>query len=465
MRLVAVTILLGAIPSLASANVEVGGLAGFHAFSDTNKLGTPSGSTESEKNSALFGARLGYFLNDMIGVELELGVIPSEPRSMTLDVYNLTYRAQGVYQFRAQQPENTIIPFLFGGGGLTQIVYSKNTDILRKGTEPMGYLGVGTKLRAPNDLGLRVDLRVMLVPSSGSSSVTADLELTVSLYREFGRVKLAKKPAPTKENDPDHDGIVGAADKCPNEPEDFDGFEDADGCPDPDNDKDGIPDAQDKCPNEPEDKDGFQDADGCPDPDNDNDGIPDIADKCPNEPETKNGYQDEDGCPDEIPEKLKQFTGVIQGISFKVNSVELIGGSAGTLDKAVAVLNEFKEIKLEIQGHTDDQPIGKGAKFADNMALSQARAEAVKEYFVKKGIDESRLTAKGFGDTTPIDDPKSLTGGKLNAARAKNRRVEFKLVAKETAPAAPPPMKSPAAPPAKPATPATPPPPAPPPAK
>jgi outer membrane protein OmpA-like peptidoglycan-associated protein len=98
--------------------------------------------------------------------------------------------------------------------------------------------------------------------------------------------------------DADHDGVPDDVDRCPLVPEDRDGFEDADGCPDPDNDKDGIPDVADKCPNDPEDKDGFQDADGCPDPDNDKDGIPDVADKCPNDPETKNGYQDADGCPD-----------------------------------------------------------------------------------------------------------------------------------------------------------------------
>ena len=50
-----------------------------------------------------------------------------------------------------------------------------------------------------------------------------------------------------------------------------------------DNDKDGIPDGKDKCPNEAEDKDGFEDDDGCPDPDNDKDGIADKDDKCPNE--------------------------------------------------------------------------------------------------------------------------------------------------------------------------------------
>ena len=98
--------------------------------------------------------------------------------------------------------------------------------------------------------------------------------------------------------DPDRDGILGEKDLCPNTPEDRDGFEDSDGCPDLDNDKDGIPDVKDKCPDEAEDKDGFQDDDGCPDLDNDGDGIADLVDKCPNQPEDKDGFEDSDGCPD-----------------------------------------------------------------------------------------------------------------------------------------------------------------------
>jgi OOP family OmpA-OmpF porin len=165
--------------------------------------------------------------------------------------------------------------------------------------------------------------------------------------------------------------------------------------------------------------------------------VPDAADKCGDKPETKNGFEDEDGCPDEIPEKLKKFTGVIQGITFKVNSVELIGGSSKTLDAAAAVLTEFKDTKLEIQGHTDDQPLKAGGKFADNTALSQGRADSVKAYLEKKGIDPSRLIAKGYGDTLPVEAPTGLKGAKLNAARAKNRRVEFKLITEEAAAPAP----------------------------
>src|SRR3954470_23885728 len=97
--------------------------------------------------------------------------------------------------------------------------------------------------------------------------------------------------------DRDGDGIKDDVDKCPDEPEDFDGFEDEDGCPDPDNDHDGVPDVDDRCPDIP----GPKENDGCPitaNNDRDGDGIPDNVDKCPDQPEDKDGYQDEDGCPD-----------------------------------------------------------------------------------------------------------------------------------------------------------------------
>jgi OmpA-OmpF porin, OOP family len=101
--------------------------------------------------------------------------------------------------------------------------------------------------------------------------------------------------------DKDGDGYRDDEDQCPLEPEDFDDFEDSDGCPDPDNDKDGIPDVEDRCPNIPEDLDGDQDADGCPEGgegDRDGDGILDSTDQCPDAPEDRDGFEDEDGCPD-----------------------------------------------------------------------------------------------------------------------------------------------------------------------
>jgi outer membrane protein OmpA-like peptidoglycan-associated protein len=101
--------------------------------------------------------------------------------------------------------------------------------------------------------------------------------------------------------DNDDDGILDVDDRCPNNPEDRDGDQDEDGCPegnDGDRDGDGILDSRDKCPDVPEDRDGFEDKDGCPDPDNDKDGILDAKDLCPNDPEDLDGFEDENGCPD-----------------------------------------------------------------------------------------------------------------------------------------------------------------------
>jgi len=105
--------------------------------------------------------------------------------------------------------------------------------------------------------------------------------------------------------DRDGDGVPDREDKCPDEPEDRDGFEDKDGCPDTDNDKDGILDKNDRCPDEPEEVNGIEDTDGCPEPDRDFDGIKDVVDKCPDKPEDKNGYEDEDGCPEGGPPPAK----------------------------------------------------------------------------------------------------------------------------------------------------------------
>ncbi len=95
----------------------------------------------------------------------------------------------------------------------------------------------------------------------------------------------------SRKKDIDGDGV--SVDKCPLQAEDFDGYQDHDGCPEDDNDADGLADDIDKCANAAEDLDGFEDEDGCPDLDNDNDGIVDTNDDCPAEKGVlKNG-----GCP------------------------------------------------------------------------------------------------------------------------------------------------------------------------
>lgn len=220
--------------------------------------------------------------------------------------------------------------------------------------------------------------------------------------------------------DNDQDGILDVNDQCPNDPEDFDGFEDADGCPDPDNDQDGIPDVEDRCPNEPEDFDGFEDEDGCPDPDNDQDGILDTVDQCPNDPETKNNYEDEDGCPDE--KKRARIEGkkivILDKVFFVYDKSIILDQSFPILMEVADILNENPQIKkVLIEGHTDSNGSDRY-----NKRLSDRRAKAVRDFLVKQGISNKRLLFKGFGEERPIATNDTDEG------RQKNRRVEFTII-------------------------------------
>lgn len=140
--------------------------------------------------------------------------------------------------------------------------------------------------------------------------------------------------------DSDGDGILDDEDECPDDPEDVDGFEDEDGCPDPDNDEDGVLDEEDECPDTP----GVEDNDGCPDDDRDGDGIVNDEDQCPGDPEDKDGYKDEDGCPD----KDNDGDGILDEEDECPNKPETVNGyedEDGCPDEAKA---EVVEQKIEI---------------------------------------------------------------------------------------------------------------------
>lgn len=252
--------------------------------------------------------------------------------------------------------------------------------------------------------------------------------------------------------DYDADGFYGDIDRCPDQSEDLDGFEDDDGCPDPDNDGDGVPDAVDDCPNTPEgavvktngcidddldgdgipndkdecpedveDRDGFEDVDGCPDPDNDNDGIPDTADQCPDEAENINGFVDEDGCPDDPSERVtvtKDRIVITEQVQFETGSSTIRKQSYDLLDDVAQVLKANPQIELiRVEGHTDDR----GGE-AMNQRLSQARATSVRDYLIDQDIDADRLVAVGYGESQPIATNETAEG------RQRNRRVEFKIL-------------------------------------
>ena len=201
-------------------------------------------------------------------------------------------------------------------------------------------------------------------------------------------------------NDKDRDGVADEVDKCP---EVF-GLAEFDGCPD--SDGDGIPNSLDKCPNTA----GSAAGEGCPD--SDGDGVYDHKDVCP----TVAGVITNKGCPEIKAEVKEQIALAAKGIFFESGKDIIKAESYPSLDDLIIILKGYKEAKVAIEGHTDSQGVD-----AKNLALSQKRADAVKSYLLRNGIDASRLTATGYGETIPKAD------NKTSAGRALNRRVEFKL--------------------------------------
>jgi outer membrane protein OmpA-like peptidoglycan-associated protein len=187
-----------------------------------------------------------------------------------------------------------------------------------------------------------------------------------------------------------------------------------------DRDHDGIPDEDDDCPGIAEDRDGDEDLDGCPeeDPDDDSDGVPNDEDDCPEQKETINGVDDDDGCPDGGPAKVIYEGGEIritEAVHFRTGSAEIDPVSHSILDQVALTMKANKQIeRVRVEGHTDDT----GPRDL-NMKLSQQRAESVRRYLISRGVSPDRLTAKGYGPDDPVIDEKT------EAARAKNRRVEF----------------------------------------
>ena len=181
-----------------------------------------------------------------------------------------------------------------------------------------------------------------------------------------------------------------------------------------DTDGDGIPDIRDLCPTLPEDKDGFQDEDGCPDLDNDGDGIPDASDLCPNEP----GPPEERGCPKKysLVSVTQDKIELHQAVFFATGRATILSPSFPLLDEVADVLKTRLAMEVRVEGHTDTR----GSR-ANNMRLSQARADSVKAYLVGRDIDASRMVSVGFGPDQPIETNRTAAG------RERNRRVEFMI--------------------------------------
>lgn len=193
---------LAVFSSAASAGVEIGGTAGIHIFSDDSELGVPdSPDSLSIRNSVLFGLRLGYMFGDLIGIEVEGGVIPSESRDKIFDIWAGVARGQLILQFRGTNPSNKVLPFIVGGAGITRVFKSDNEDLISLDTDFNAYAGLGLKYRVEDGWGLRLDGRILFPPSVEKDEITTDFEALLSVYKEFGRGESAR-PHPRRRPTP-----------------------------------------------------------------------------------------------------------------------------------------------------------------------------------------------------------------------------------------------------------------------
>jgi outer membrane protein OmpA-like peptidoglycan-associated protein len=427
-----------------------------------------------------------YWFNPTLGGEIDLGVLGGGTQVQRPDAF----------QYMAYTPRVNVVGRLFPDKGVQPLLsvglgaFAKQVDDATRSDGvaclDTGCLGLPTGTNLDLDLladagpgvqiplgdpetslfALRADVRWLLNIGSenfenhGDSFL--DWETSAGILLRFGGP-----------SDSDKDGIKDDEDKCVDQAEDVDNFQDDDGCPDSDNDNDGLNDSADlKCPNDAEDRDSFEDEDGCPDPDNDSDtvldaqdlcpmtaglaefkgcpdtdkdGVEDSTDECVNDagPAASHGCPDKDGdlvpdardaCPDQkanegidpdrsdgCPAKVfvtgKEIK-ITETVQFDTGKATIKPVSDGLLDDVVRVLQKYPGIKkIQVEGHTDDQ--GDDAR---NMKLSQDRADAVKKYLVDHGVAPERLVSKGFGETSPIADNKTADG------RATNRRVAFEIL-------------------------------------
>ena len=270
---------------------------------------------------------------------------------------------------------------------------------------------------------------------SSANLMAVGFSLSVALFRPEPPPPPAPVVAPPPPKalpvDTDGDGIPDDSDKCPRSKGPIENL----GCPYADTDKDGVPDVDDKCPSVPgdpalggcpdTDKDGVRDIDdqcpavkgdprlgGCPD--TDKDGIRDVDDKCPLVP----GEAALGGCPAYKQVALKDDRIEIkEKIFFFHDSAKIEDRSSSLIGEIAQLLKDQPTLRIRIEGHTDAS-----GKEPHNLALSDARAAAVRQALVDHGVAGDRVEAKGFGSGRPIDSNKTLEG------RENNRRVEFLIL-------------------------------------
>ena len=225
--------------------------------------------------------------------------------------------------------------------------------------------------------------------------------------KELNEMKAELAALKEQNRDDDNDGVSNALDQEANTP--AGSYVNSKGVAIKDKDADGIADAYDACPEVA----GAYGTNGCPD--SDKDGVADIDDICPQTP----GLASNRGCPVIAKETQEVMTKALKGVQFETSKSTLLKTSLPVLDEVVRVMKQNPDYRLDISGHTDN--VGDEAQ---NLLLSESRAQAVVSYLISKGVQAERITAKGYGETQP------KTTNETPEGQAINRRVEFNVVFK-----------------------------------
>jgi outer membrane protein OmpA-like peptidoglycan-associated protein len=399
------TLLVLSSPAAAEPT-QIGGWFGPRLFSSSSQLGYIDGAPAHPElqNGMELGGRVARPFLPWLVPELELALSPTSTTAVggARSASVLWFEPRIHLRFELW-PDRQIQPFIVVGGG-SPVALSSANKTFANSIVGDGYVGGGVRFDTHKGFEVRFDARLALLPShaGAGSPVTPELDFGIGI-----EIHVGGPHQPTAEE-----------------------LRLARATPPPDRDGDGIPDDQDACPDRPEDKDGFEDSDGCPDIDNDLDRVLDIADKCPDVPETYNGYEDDDGCPDTVPADVDALRGTIEGLTYGEGETVVRDAAIPGLRKIARTMTAHASIRVVLIGHTDDREAkqfaaGDPGQPADLEALSadlaRARAEAVKNTLVTLGIPQSRIIVEGKGADDPVADNTRPRG------RLANRRVEIKL--------------------------------------
>lgn len=315
-------------------------------------------------------AGLGYRFNDRWGVEGLYVDNQADLKNFDASVDTQQLHLDLLYHFN---PAADLQPFLLAGLGQNR--YDLNgTDL----DEETVNLGAGLKYYLSDNFLLRGDVRGIYGNEDEDVDIGTNLALTYFFGQRNGKpAAVAAAPAPA------------------------------------DSDGDGVPDSGDACPATP--MGVAVDQRGCA-LDSDRDGVADHRDQCPDT--EANIKVDEKGCGLTLTEAVE----ITLKVNFDTGSAVVKPEYEAEIGKLANFMNSYEDTAVEVQGHTDAM-----GDEAGNQALSQRRADAVRQVLLQKyGLAAERVTAVGYGESRPIASNDTAEG------RAQNRRVVGSVASQKT---------------------------------